>query len=189
MKLIVGLGNPGRKYEGTRHNCGFMVVSELARRHATGAARRDFQAELTEALVGGERTLLSRPETFMNKSGDSVSRTMQFYKMEPSDLLVISDDFNLPLAKLRFRAKGSAGGQKGLADVIRALGTDEFSRLRVGIGQPPEHWDTVDFVLSKFTKQEQEEIDVAIALAADGAETWVKEGIARCMNERNRGNC
>jgi PTH1 family peptidyl-tRNA hydrolase len=185
MKLIVGLGNPGRKYEGTRHNVGFLVVAELARRHATGAVKQDFQAEVVAATIAGERALLVCPQTFMNRSGGSVVRARDFYKVEPQDLLVVCDDLNLPLAKLRFRIKGSAGGQKGLADIIRCLGTEEFPRLRIGIGSPPDHWDAADFVLGKFNKQEQHEMDFAVQYAADAAQVWVRDGSEACMNQYN----
>lgn len=185
MKIIVGLGNPGRKYQGTRHNVGFEVVEELARRHGSQAAKNRFQAEVLEARLGGEKVLLVEPQTFMNLSGRSVKAVVDYYNLEPEDLLVVCDDLNLPLAKIRTRAKGSAGGQNGLADVIRVLGTEAFSRLRVGIGQPPEQWDAADWVLGKFTSDERQEIDLAIRTAADAVEVWAAEGIEATMNRFN----
>ena len=140
MKLIVGLGNPGRKYAGTRHNVGFEVLAELGRRAAAGRPRTKFQAELLEAMVGGEKVLLLSPLTYMNRSGSSVQPARDFYQLDNEDLLIICDDINLPLAKLRFRAKGSSGGQKGLEDILRRLGTDQVPRLRLGVGQPPAQW-------------------------------------------------
>lgn len=185
MKLIVGLGNLGRKYDQTRHNVGFEVLDRLAKRFGDGAARDKFDGRLMEARVGGERVLLLWPHTFMNRSGDCVGPVIEFYKLELADLLVVCDDFNLPLGKLRFRRDGSAGGQNGLADIIRRLGTEEFSRLRLGIGPVPENWDAADFVLGKFAADERDTVDEILARAADGAECWVTDGIETCMNRFN----
>jgi PTH1 family peptidyl-tRNA hydrolase len=185
MKLVVGLGNIGRKYEGTRHNVGFATVMELARRFGRGPARSQFDGEVVEAELEGVRALLLMPQTLMNRSGGSVVKAKEFYKLSLDELLVICDDFNLPLAKLRIREKGSAGGQKGLQDIIRGLGSHEFARLRIGIGPVPERWDPADFVLGKFKKDEQTEIDFAISRAADAAVVWAKEGTATCMNRFN----
>jgi len=185
MKLIVGLGNPGRKYEGTRHNIGFDVVAEVARRHATDKPRSKFDAAVVEAMVGGERTLLIQPQTFMNLSGASVSKAAAFYKVNVEEILVVCDDFNLPLGKLRFRASGSSGGQKGLGDIIRQLGTDRVNRLRIGVGPVPDRWDPADFVLGKFRSDEGQEIESTVAEAADGISDWVAQGIDHCMNQYN----
>ncbi len=185
MKMVVGLGNPGRKYDGTRHNAGFAVVREVARRHAAGQPRTNFQAEMIEADLRGEKALLLLPQTFMNLSGNSVGAARDFYKLEIEDLLIVADDFNLPLGKLRIRAGGSAGGQKGLADVIRRLGTEQVPRLRVGVGPVPAEWDGVDFVLGRFTKAELPEIEIAIQRAADAAVDWAAEGLQTCMNRFN----
>ena len=185
MKLLVGLGNPGRKYEGTRHNVGFVVLAEVARRHGAGKPRMAFEGETVEVTLAGERTILLCPHTFMNRSGHSVVLARDFYKLSNEDLIVVCDDFNLPLAKLRFRTKGSSGGQKGLADVIRSLGTDEFSRLRFGVGEVPEGWDAVDYVLSKFRKEELPELEPAVWRAADALEVWVRDGMQECMNRFN----
>ena len=185
MKLIVGLGNPGDKYVGTRHNVGFVVLAELAKRHGTGTPRAKFQGEVQEGTIGGERALLLTPLTFMNLSGASVLAARDFYKIEMPDLLVICDDFNLPLAKLRFRPDGSSGGQKGLEDIIRRLGTEEFPRLRIGIGPPPQGRDVAGYVLSKFTKDEQPDIQAAITRAADAVSAWSQSGMQHCMNQYN----
>lgn len=185
MKLVVGLGNPGRKYQATRHNIGFEVLGNLARRYAVGSPRSNFQGEIVEADLRGERAWLLWPQTFMNRSGTSVVQARDFYKLENEQLLIVCDDFNLALAKLRFRAKGSSGGQKGLQDVIRALGTEEFARLRVGIGQPPDGWDPVDFVLGKFNKEETAEVEHLVVRAADAVVEWAGEGIETCMNRYN----
>ncbi|MDH3716731.1 MAG: aminoacyl-tRNA hydrolase [Planctomycetota bacterium] len=185
MKLIVGLGNPGRKYEGTRHNIGWMVLDELKRRYGTSAVKSKFHGEVMDAELSGVRSLLLAPQTFMNRSGTSVAAAKNFYKVADEDLLVICDDFQLPLAKLRIRKSGTAGGQNGLADVIRALGHQDFARLRIGIGQPPENWDPADYVLSRFDEAEQREMVDTIGTAADAVNLWATEGIAQCMNQYN----
>ena len=185
MKLIVGLGNPGRKYDQTRHNVGFDVLMRLARQYGSGMPRARFQGETLEANVAGQSVLLLTPTTYMNRSGGSVLAARDFYKIPCEDLLVVCDDFNLPLGKLRFRPKGSAGGQKGLHDIIQRLGTDEIPRLRIGIGPVPEGWDPAGFVLGKFTKDEKEQVDLILDRAAAGAADWCVSGIQHCMNQYN----
>jgi len=185
MKLVVGLGNPGRRYEGTRHNVGYIVIGELAKKRSASGSKTRFQGETAEADLDGEKALLLTPTTFMNLSGASVLAARDFYKISAEDLLVVCDDLNLPLAKLRVRAAGSAGGQKGLEDIIRRLGTDGFARLRIGIGAPPAGWSWPDFVLSKFTKEEIPAMEQAVARAVEAIEVWAREGIATCMNRYN----
>ncbi len=185
MKLVVGLGNPGRRYEGTRHNVGYRVLAELARRHACGRPKIKFQGEVVDADLAGERALLLSPTTYMNLSGASVLAARDFYHVPLDDILVICDDMNLPSAKLRVRAGGSAGGQKGLADIIRRLGDEQVPRLRVGIGAPPDGWDATNYVLARFTAEEAEGIQKAISNAADAVVVWAREGVQRCMNEYN----
>jgi PTH1 family peptidyl-tRNA hydrolase len=185
MKLIVGLGNPGRKYEKTRHNVGFEVLEMLATRNSVGTAKEKFNGRIADATIAGQKALLLWPHTLMNLSGQSVGPAVEFYDVPLADVLVVCDDFNLPLAKLRFRSQGSAGGQKGLDDIIRRLGTPEFARLRIGIGPVPPAWDASDFVLGKFNRSEQTVIADAIALAAEGVECWVAEGIEAGMSRYN----
>ncbi|MBN2473956.1 MAG: aminoacyl-tRNA hydrolase [Pirellulales bacterium] len=185
MKLVVGLGNPQRRYQGTRHNVGFAVLGELAKRFGLGVAKAKFHGEVVEADLEGQKALLLSPLTYMNRSGASVQAAKGFYKISEEDLLIVCDDLNLPVAKLRFRAKGSSGGQKGVEDVIRQLGTENFPRLRVGIGTPPEGWDWADYVLSKFAKEEIPEMEQAVREAADAVAVWVREGIGFCMNRYN----
>lgn len=184
MKLAVGLGNPGSKYAGTRHNVGFEVMAELVRR--MGAAGRDkFQGELFDGRYDGQRLLLLCPHTFMNLSGASVLAARDFYKLEHEQLLVVCDDFSLPLGRLRIRAKGSSGGQKGLEDIIRRLGSDQFARLRIGIGLPPEGRSAADFVLSRFTETELPVIREAILRGADAVSCWLRDGTQVAMNQFN----
>lgn len=185
MKLVVGLGNPGRKYVGTRHNVGWQVIAELARRHSASRPREKFHGEAAEAQIAGQQVQLLCPLTYMNKSGDSVAPAMEFYKLDLSDLLVICDDISLPLAKLRFRTKGSAGGQKGLKDILQRLGADEVPRLRIGIGAPPPGWDAADYVLAKFTPDEIAPIEESVSRAATAVEVWLKDGPQACMNQFN----
>ena len=185
MKLIVGLGNPGAQYKDTRHNVGFDVAALLARKYASGTPRAKFQGEMAEANIGGERALLLTPLTYMNLSGASVLAARDFYKIEPQDTLVICDDFNLPLGKLRLRGKGSAGGQKGLEDILRRLGTEDIPRLRLGIGQPPAGRNNAGYVLSRFAIDEQSIMADTIVRAAEAAAAWATKGLESAMNEFN----
>ena len=185
MKLIVGLGNPGRRYARTRHNVGFDVLAEFARRYGDGTKRTRFQGETVDARVDREKVLLLCPFTYMNRSGSSVRAARDFYQIEDQDLLVVCDDFNLPVARLRFRARGSSGGQKGLADIVRCLGSQELARLRVGIGPPPSGWDVADYVLSRFGKGEISLVEDAVLRAADALADWTRDGVEYCMNRYN----
>jgi PTH1 family peptidyl-tRNA hydrolase len=185
MKLIVGLGNPGKKYEGSRHNVGWEVLNLLARRHGAGKPRTKFQGEIVEIQIGSEKVALLWPQTFMNNSGSSVQQARDFFKLNHTELIVVCDDFNLPLGQLRFRAKGSAGGQKGLQDVIRRLGGEDFPRLRIGIGTPPPNWDVADYVLSRFSEEERKEIHAAVTAASDALVLWIEKGLDVCMNRYN----
>lgn len=186
MKLIVGLGNPGRGYERTRHNAGFRVVDELARRGRTEIRDydRDFEALLAEAGLCGQRVLLCKPMTYMNLSGRSVAAVARFYKTELADLLVVSDDLDLPVGQIRVRASGSAGGQKGLGDVIQKLGSQDVPRVRIGIGKVHRS-ATVDHVLGSFAPDEREAAEQAEIEAADACECWLREGITAAMNRFN----
>ena len=185
MKLVVGLGNPGSRYQGTRHNVGFEVIESLAKDFGRGKGKRKFKGILTEANLGGQSALLLQPQTFMNLSGESVQLVKGFYRLPEVDVLIVCDDFNLPLGRLRFRSKGSAGGQKGLADILRRLAIDEIARLRIGVGPPPEDWDVSDFVLSRFTKAEQTKVDAVVDNACSGVVDWASKGIDFCMNQYN----
>ena len=185
MKLVVGLGNPGRKYQQTRHNVGFEVIDLLSRRYDLGRAKKKFKGKLNEAAIGGQKVLLLKPETFMNLSGSSVLLVRDFFQISNDDLLVVCDDFNLPLGQLRFRRGGSAGGQKGLADILRLAGANDISRLRIGIGNPPAGWDVADYVLSQFRDDETQLMSRTISKAANGVADWVENDISYCMNQYN----
>jgi PTH1 family peptidyl-tRNA hydrolase len=184
MKVIVGLGNPGAKYAGTRHNVGFDVIDYLAAAPGCTPFREKFDAFVAELKESGESVLLVKPLTFMNLSGRSVRAVIDFYKLPLDGLLVVCDDFNLPLGKLRMRAKGSHGGQNGLRNIQEQLGTDEYTRLRIGVGQPAPG-DAVDHVLSKFRPGERKAVEDAIALAAQAALTWLRNGTEAAMNRFN----
>jgi PTH1 family peptidyl-tRNA hydrolase len=182
VKLIVGLGNPGPSYRGTRHNIGFAVLDELASR-----AGGSFESAPVEALMVRWRerdTLLAKPMTFMNASGEAVGGLLRYFKIEPQDLLVVVDEIQLPLAKLRARPRGSAGGHNGLKSIIAHVGT-EFGRLRIGVGRGDARRDLSDHVLAKFDKQEAAEVDRMTKTAADAAEMFITSGIAAVMNEYN----
>jgi len=185
MKLVVGLGNPGSKYVGTRHNAGFDVLACLAQRFDAGRPKAKFNAEVAEVSIKNQKTMLLSPLTFMNLSGQSVRAAVDFYKLQVSDLLVICDDINLDVARLRFKPSGSAGGQNGLKDIIQKLGTQDFGRLRVGVGRVPPNWDASDFVLGKFSSEDQAEMDLGVKRAADAVEIWIDQGMQAAMNVFN----
>ncbi|CAA9555345.1 MAG: Peptidyl-tRNA hydrolase [uncultured Thermomicrobiales bacterium] len=182
--LIVGLGNPGKEYAGTRHNIGFMVVDELARRGGLRWDKPRLKAEQTKGSLAGRDVVLAKPQTYMNSSGVSVVQLVKWYKVPLDQLLVISDDLDLPFGTLRLRGEGSAGGQKGVASIIQQLRTDAFPRLRLGIGRP--RWgDPADYVLTRFGKDQADELADTIARAADAAEVWLAEGLIPAMNRFN----
>jgi len=189
MRLIVGLGNPGREYRDTRHNVGFMVVDEIAKRHDLAMAMAPSQ--VPDAFIakkfGGDPLLIAKPLTFMNRSGEAVAALTRYYGIELDDLLVVVDEVALPFGRLRARARGSAGGHNGLKSCIERLGTTEFPRLRLGVGRGDARRDLADHVLSKFEPDEQAGLGEFIARAADAAEMFAVEGIATVMNTYNPG--
>jgi PTH1 family peptidyl-tRNA hydrolase len=186
MKMVVGLGNPGKKYTGTRHNVGFAVVDALAEGPGVGRFQNRFDAELAEWLEGSEKVLLLKPETFMNLSGRAVRQAVDFYQLPLTELLVVCDDINLPLGKLRFRARGTHGGHNGLRDIQNHLGTTEYARLRIGVDAPPED-ETVDHVLGRFKPSEKPVIEDALQRGVQAVVLWVGQGIESCMNQYNSG--
>ncbi len=184
--LIVCLGNPGKQYENTRHNIGFMTADELERRDGTKVNKLKYRALTAEMKLGGERVLVMKPQTYMNLSGEAVKLAGAFYKIPPERVLVISDDVSLPLGKLRIRANGSAGGHNGLKNIIQHLGTDAFPRIKIGVGAPnhPEH-EMVDWVIGNFTPAEKKVVSEAVARAADAAACLIEKGVNEAQNKFN----
>jgi len=193
MKIILGLGNPGSEYERTRHNIGWMVLDELARRHQITIAKRMCESRVGDGIVLGEgaseKLLLAKPLTFMNLSGRAAQALLKFYALERSGLLVVCDDLNLPLGKLRLRAEGSEGGHNGLKSLSQSLASREWARLRLGVGGPDAREraerGTRDFVLRPFARDEADEVALTVARAADCVEAWALSGLAPAMNRFN----
>lgn len=185
MKIVVGLGNPGKQYEATRHNVGFDTLRLLAEQWDAEAPKSKFDSMVAEARVDSQRTLLVWPQTFMNRSGSAVRQAAAFYKSPLEELLVICDDFALDVGRLRIRAKGSSGGQNGLKDVAQQLGTEEYTRLRIGVGPVPGGRNAADFVLGRFAAKERELVDVTIADAAAAVACWATSGVTEAMNRFN----
>lgn len=184
--LVVGLGNPGPKYEWTRHNMGFLVIDELAERESIPVQRLKFKALTNTAVIGGRSVLLMKPTTYMNLSGEAVGQAARFYKIPPERVLVISDDVALPQGKLRVRRSGSAGGHNGLKNIIAHLGSDQFPRVKVGVGgKPHPDSDMADWVLSPFTGQDRKAMEEAIARAADAVTLLLDKGVDQSMAKFN----
>ncbi|MGE5588573.1 MAG: aminoacyl-tRNA hydrolase [Clostridia bacterium] len=185
MKLVVGLGNPGSQYEGSRHNVGFLVVDLLARRQGVRITQRRFHALLGQGEISGEQVLLAKPITYMNRSGYAVRAIAGWYGVRPSDILVIVDDMALEPGRIRMRPKGSDGGHNGLKSIIALLGCQDFPRLRVGIGRPGPSEDAVSYVLGWFTREELPVMAEAFGRAADAVEAWATSGVDEAMNRFN----
>ena len=184
--LLVGLGNPGTQYENTRHNVGFLVADELAERQNAPIQRLKFKALTNLLTISGEKVLVMKPVTYMNLSGEAVRPAADFYKIPPDHVLVVSDDTALAVGKLRIRKGGSAGGHNGLKSIIQHLGTDQFPRLRVGVGEKPHpDYDMADWVLGHFQGEDKKAIDASVKRAADAIECLLKEGPDRAMNKFN----
>ena len=184
--LIVGLGNPDRKYENTRHNCGWMAVDHLAEKLGCKVNRIKFKSFTGEARVGNTRVLLMKPTTYMNNSGQAVVEAMQFYKLPPENVIVIFDDISLDVGKMRIRQKGSDGGQRGMRSIIYLSGSDAFPRIRIGIGaKPSPDWELADWVLSRFSKDEGKKLEEIFDNAADAVELITEGRIDRAMNLYN----
>lgn len=183
-KLIVGLGNPGRKYAGNRHNVGFQCLDRLAEARGLSFSRRKHKALLAQGEVAGLKVILAKPQTFMNLSGDAVERIARFYKVLPENILVIYDDLDLPVGRIRLRPDGGSGGHKGMKSIMERLGANGFPRLRVGIGRPA-HGDPVDYVLDDFTLDERITIDEVYERVVSAVELWLTEGVVAAMNEYN----
>ena len=185
--LVVFLGNPGLRYEGTRHNAGFMTGDTFARKNKVAINRARFQALTATCRIGGESVLLMKPQTYMNNSGEAVAKAARFYKVDPSHVLVVSDEMSLPVGAVRVRPKGSAGGHNGLKSIIEALGTEDFPRIRLGVGSPTHaDYDPKDWVLSVFRDQDAEIFAEAAGRAADAVTCYITEGADKAMNLYNR---
>lgn len=184
--LIVFLGNPGLKYEGTRHNAGFMAADAMAREKNISINRARFKALTATVDIGGDSVMLMKPQTFMNLSGEAVIQAVRFYKIPPEHVIVVSDEISLPIGKLRIRVKGSAGGHNGLKNIIAHLGTDAFPRVKVGVGAPSHpDYDMVDWVIGSFSAQEKKIVDEALDRALDAAECIISRGVTEAQNRFN----
>ncbi|NMA91181.1 MAG: aminoacyl-tRNA hydrolase [Amphibacillus sp.] len=185
MKCIVGLGNPGRKYQKTRHNVGFMVIDELLNRHGWSLDKKKFNGHYCLESLYGEKVVLLQPQTYMNLSGDSVKPLLDFYQIEPNQLLVIYDDLDLPIGKVRLRQTGGHGGHNGMRSIIQTLGTKQFNRIRIGIDRPQTGITVTDYVLGKFSKTESGLVSDSISIAADACEAWMDKPFLDVMNAYN----
>ncbi|HEV2107036.1 MAG TPA: aminoacyl-tRNA hydrolase [Thermomicrobiales bacterium] len=183
MRIVVGLGNPGREYANTRHNIGFVVVDRLARRHGAEPFKRRFRAEVATASFEGEKLVLVKPQTYMNLSGHAVREVRNWYHADLDDVLIVHDDLDLPYGQLRMRARGSAGGHNGMASIIEQLGTNNVPRLKIGIGRG--NAETRAHVLARFSTDEERDLDQVVVSAADAVERWVTDGITAAMNQIN----
>ncbi len=184
--LVVFLGNPGTKYEMTRHNAGFMAGDAMAKAQGAAINRSRFKALTGTCDIGGETVMLMKPQTFMNLSGEAVAQAVSFYKLAPDHVIVVSDEVALPIGRLRIRTKGSAGGHNGLKNIIALLGTDQFPRIRIGVGAAPHpDYDMADWVLSSFKGKDAEDILAAAARAAEAVECYITKGADRAMNLYN----
>lgn len=187
MYLIVGLGNPGRQYEGTRHNMGFDTIDELVEKHRIPQGGVKFNAMYGKGIVGGEKVILMKPLSFMNLSGGPVRDMANYFKIDPeTEMIVIYDDIDLEPGQIRIRKQGSAGGHNGIKDIIRQLGTQKFLRIKVGVGAKPKGWDLADHVLSRFADCDRKLVDDAVQRASDAVEKIISQGADAAMNEYNR---
>ena len=186
MKCIIGLGNPGRKYEQTRHNIGFMVIDELLSRHHINLSKEKFNGLYAVENIQGEKVAFLQPQTFMNRSGECIQSFIDYYRINVDDILVIYDDLDLPIGKIRLRQKGGHGGHNGLRSTIDQLGTRDFKRLRVGIGRPTGPMSIVDYVLGKFSQDQQESVMLSIKHGADACEKWLNDDFVNVMNTFNQ---
>ncbi|NLW24190.1 MAG: aminoacyl-tRNA hydrolase [Clostridia bacterium] len=186
MYLIIGLGNPGRKYDNTRHNVGFAVIDKISEKLNIQVDKKQAQSLVQSSFWRGKKVLLVKPQTYMNLSGQAALELINFYHDQIEDLLVIHDDLDLPVGQLRFKREGGSGGHNGLKSIIKCLNSQDFNRLKIGIGRPPEYIDVVDYVLTSFTKEEEKILSQTIRRAVDGIEEWLENGIDSAMNLYNK---
>lgn len=186
MYIIVGLGNPERKYDGTRHNIGFSAITALSDAYGIPIDFKKNKAVCGKGIIEGQKVILAMPQTYMNLSGESVRELVDFYKIEPdSELIIIYDDIALAPGKLRIRAKGSAGGHNGMKNIISHLGTQEFARIRIGVGEKPKGWDLADYVLGRFSREEEPMIREALEHVVQSCRVIVTENVTQAMNQFN----
>lgn len=188
MKLIIGLGNPGKQYENTRHNVGFWAIDEMSKEWNIPMTKEKWKASVGEGLFQGEKVVLVKPLTYMNLSGESVRMALDWLKVDLKDFIVLYDDLDLSVGQIRLRRKGSSGGHNGIKSLIQQLGTDEFHRIKIGIGRPTTPQPTANYVLSAFPTEEVEGIKDAVTRSRQAVETWRKLGFSQAMNEYNRSN-
>ncbi len=187
MYIIVGLGNPGKDYDNTRHNIGFMVIDEAAEKYHISVNEKKHKAIIGKGFIAGQKVILVKPQTFMNLSGESVRDIIDYYKIdEKTELIVISDDISLDVGAIRVRKKGSAGGHNGLKNIILHLGHDEFRRIRMGVGEKPSGYDLADYVLGHFSKDEKAQIEESVKKAVDALEVIITDGPDAAMNQFNK---
>ena len=186
MYIIIGLGNPSREYEATRHNIGFDAITRIADDHNIAMDMKKHKAICGKGMIGTERIILAKPQTYMNLSGESVRELIDFYKVTNQEIIVIYDDISLEVGQLRIRKKGSAGGHNGIKNIIQHLGTDEFMRIKVGVGDKPKDWDLADYVLSRFPKEDEEKIREALKKTSKACDVIITKGIEEAMNLYNK---
>ena len=187
MYLIAGLGNPDKKYEHTRHNVGFDVIDELAEKYNISISEKKHKALLGKGVIKGQKVVLAKPQTYMNLSGESIVELVHYYKIDPeTEMIVIYDDISFAPGNLRIRQSGSAGGHNGIKNIIKCLGTQEFMRIKVGVGEKPKNWDLADFVLGHFSKEERENLEDAIGRAMEAVGYMINGDVAKAMNEYNK---
>ena len=187
MYIIVGLGNPGKEYENTRHNMGFMLIDKLAQKYNISVNSLQHKAHVGKGMINSDKVILAKPLTYMNLSGESVRALCDYYKVDPeNELIIISDDIDLPVSYIRVRPKGSAGGHNGLKNIILNLGTDNFTRIRVGVGGKPEHTDLADHVLGHFSKDDKAKIEEGLDDALKAVETILSDSVDKAMNTFNK---
>jgi PTH1 family peptidyl-tRNA hydrolase len=185
MRLLVGLGNPGRRYRSTPHNAGFRVCDRFVDQHGLGAPGRKFQGQLWRGQFRGEEIGVLKPETYMNVSGAAVAEAVRYLPLEAEDLIVVFDDMDLPLGRLRIRPRGGSGGHRGLQSIIDSLGTNDFPRVRVGVGRPPTGWKATGYLLGRLGKESQGRLEQAVDRAVGAIETLLSSGIEEAMNRYN----
>ncbi|AEV67065.1 peptidyl-tRNA hydrolase [Acetivibrio clariflavus DSM 19732] len=185
LSVVIGLGNPGPRYENTRHNVGFDTIDRLSKKHNIAVTKVKYKAVIGDGNIGGHRVLLVKPQTFMNLSGESVREIIEWYKVPVKNIIIIYDDIDLPVGKIRIRPKGSAGTHNGMRSVIYQIQSEDFPRIRIGIDKPPQGWELADFVLSKFSADERKSVEEAIENAADAVEVILNSGIDKAMNRYN----